>query len=161
MSTCNLSNFSSIWFKHTSSHWFPHRSPSTIIYQQVHDIPSYNIRSSPLWGRSGLQDLQSQSVLNLQQLGPGLLEIEDSLSIPRAGSGPGARDSQDYWFHYSYLCKSSNSTTTSYIPLVCLKTQLSAPASTCIYCRLYVVRVDTYTVWSQWWSVEDCLDLMA
>ena len=71
MSTCNLSNFSSIWFKHTSSHWFPHRSPSTIIYQQVHDISSYNIRSSPLWGRSGLQDLQSQSVLNLQQLGPG------------------------------------------------------------------------------------------
>ena len=27
--------------------------------------------------------------------------------------------------------------------------------------RLYVVRVDTYTVWSQWWSVEECLDLMA
>ena len=27
--------------------------------------------------------------------------------------------------------------------------------------RLYAVRVDTYTVWSQWWSVEECLDLMA
>ena len=27
---------------------------------------------------------------------PHLLEIEDSLPIPRAGSGPGARDSQDY-----------------------------------------------------------------
>ena len=73
---------------------------------------------------------------------------------PSLGSGPGARNSRDYGFHCS------NSTTTSYIPLVCLKTQLSAPASTCMYCRLYVVRVDTYTVWSQWWSVEECLDLM-
>ena len=43
----------------------------------------------------------------------------------------------------------ANSTTISYIPLVCLKTQLSVPASTCIYCRLYVVRVDTYIVWFQ------------
>ena len=71
---------------------------------------------------------------------PNLLEIEDSLPIPRAicfcappvRSGPGAGDSRDYGFHYSYLCKSSNSTITSYIPLVCLKTQLSAPASTCM-----------------------------
>ena len=23
----------------------------------------------------------------------------------------------------------------------------------------WVVRVNTYTVWSQWWSVEECLDL--
>ena len=175
MSTCNLSNFSSIWFKHTSSHWFPHRSPSTIIYQQVHDIPSYNIRSSPLWGRSGLQDLQSQWVLNLQQLGPGpgllwggakkrLLVIANSTSIFLFFGAPPPSPLEvaqvlEIVEIMDFII--ANSTTISYIPLVCLKTQLSVPASTCIYCRLYVVRVDTYIVWFQWWSVEECLDLMA
>ena len=62
-------------------------------------------------------------VLEIIEIMEFIIAICVRIAIPLiSGSGLGAGDNRIYEFHYSYLYKNNNSTTTFYIPLVCLKT---------------------------------------
>ena len=174
MLTCNVSNVSSILFNHTSSHdsHTEVHQPASISNSTTshHTSPGHHLYEGDLVSKtSNLNEfsISSNWGLGLGFSGGGRKKDCLSLPIPRAfffflAPPPSPLEVAQVLEIVEIMdFIIANSTTISYIPLVCLKTQLSVPASTCIYCRLYVVRVDTYIVWFQWWSVEECLDLMA
>ena len=163
MSTCNLSNVPSILFKYTSSHDF---------HTEIHQPSSINKSTTSHHTSSGHHLYEGDLVSKTSNLNEFSISSNWGLGLGFSGGGTKKRllviaNSTSIFLFFGAPPPSplevaqvleiveimdfiiANSTTISYIPLVCLKTQLSVPASTCIYCRLYVVRVDTYIVWFQ------------